>query len=216
MRVAHAQAVPDLQRALGKADGARAGGQPVVVVQQQHRLAALGQVDGQAQAHRAGTHHHHRVAHRGNCVLVGATLVVEAVALDGGAITVVGQRHGISLPAWPTSAGRARPSTRAGRGTGWPRRSSASRRTACSGRRSPSGRRWASAPRRWPCRRRSGPCPAATPAFTLRPHVADEVAGGVQAGLHLGITLQRRAAARHQGLGCRAAMLLSVCGQSWK
>jgi hypothetical protein len=70
--LAHAQPVPDLQRALGKADRARPAGQPVVVVQQQHALAALRQVDRQRQAHRPGTDHHQRVVGRRGGTLVGA------------------------------------------------------------------------------------------------------------------------------------------------
>ena len=73
MRVAAAQAVEDLERALGEADRARAGGQRVVVVEQQHRLAALREVDRQAQAHRAGADDDDRVAHRRRGVLVGAS-----------------------------------------------------------------------------------------------------------------------------------------------
>jgi hypothetical protein len=58
----HAQAVPHLQRALGVADRARADADGVVVVEQQHRQAALRAVQRRGQADGAGADDHHRVA----------------------------------------------------------------------------------------------------------------------------------------------------------
>jgi hypothetical protein len=61
-RIAAAEPVEDLQRALGIAQPARADADGVVVVEQQHALALHRQVDGRGQAHRAGTDHDHRMA----------------------------------------------------------------------------------------------------------------------------------------------------------
>jgi hypothetical protein len=90
-RIAHAKPVPDLERALGEADRARAGRQAVVVVEQQHTLAALREIDRQAQAHRPGADHHDRMAHWRCGVLVGTAAVGELVALDRGAVAGVAQ-----------------------------------------------------------------------------------------------------------------------------
>ena len=158
-RVAHPQPVPDLQGALGKTDGPRPGGQAVVVVEQQHALAALGQVNRQTQTHRAGTHHHHSVACGRSRVLVGRADVGKGMRLNRRAVAIHRQAwagsgsHGVapcfdrwcaksrlSLPVFPTSADRALPSRCAGRGIAWPRHRRGSRQTACSGRRSPNCR----------------------------------------------------------------------------
>ena len=75
--VAAAEPVEDLQRALGEADGARAGRQRAVVVQQHHRHAALRQVDGERQPDRTGAHDHHRAPRGRRCVLIGMAHMVE-------------------------------------------------------------------------------------------------------------------------------------------
>ncbi|MNR04286.1 hypothetical protein D3C85_1202300 [compost metagenome] len=54
----HAQAVPDFQGALGKADGPRSGGQAVVVIQHHHAHALAGKVQRGGQSDRARAHHH--------------------------------------------------------------------------------------------------------------------------------------------------------------
>ena len=51
--LAAAEAVEDLQGALGEADGARAGREPVVVVEQDDRHAVLREVDRRARARPA-------------------------------------------------------------------------------------------------------------------------------------------------------------------
>ena len=60
--LAAAQPVQDLERALGVAQAARAQADGVVVVEQQHRQALLGQVYRRRQPDRACPYHHHRVA----------------------------------------------------------------------------------------------------------------------------------------------------------
>ena len=120
---ATAQPIENVERAFGEADGARAGRQRVVVVEQHHRHTALRQVDGQGQADRAGTDHHHRPAHRrrGRLVRVAGVvehqrLVVDVHALGrSGSVRVHEERAAVSLRASPTSLGRARLSRCAGR-----------------------------------------------------------------------------------------------------
>ncbi|CFE03373.1 Uncharacterised protein [Bordetella pertussis] len=75
--LAHAQAVPDLQRALGEADGARAGRQAVVVIQHHDPQALPRQVQRRGQAHRARAHHDHTVPGRRVALLVGAFRIGE-------------------------------------------------------------------------------------------------------------------------------------------
>ena len=58
---ANAKPVPEFERAFGKADRARPFADPVGVVEQQDRLAALRQVDRKRQPDRPGTHHHDRM-----------------------------------------------------------------------------------------------------------------------------------------------------------
>ena len=70
--LADAQPVPDLQRALGIADRARADADGVVVVEQHHLEAALRQVERRGQPDRAGADHHHRVALRHAAALLVA------------------------------------------------------------------------------------------------------------------------------------------------
>ena len=60
--LADAEPVPVLQRALGKADRARALADPVGVVEQHDRLAALRQIDRKRQPDRSGADHHDRIA----------------------------------------------------------------------------------------------------------------------------------------------------------
>ena len=73
-RPGDAEAVPDLQRALGKADGARALADAVGVVEDYHLVAAHGQIDGDRHAHRPGAHDDDPVTGRGTgcgeCVLI--------------------------------------------------------------------------------------------------------------------------------------------------
>jgi len=57
--LAAAEAVEDLERALGVAHATRPDGYGVVVVEHQHALALLGEVDRSAQANRAGTDDDH-------------------------------------------------------------------------------------------------------------------------------------------------------------
>jgi len=59
-----AEAVEDLQRALGVAHAARADADRLVLVQHQHRQAALRAIERRSQAHRPRTHHHQRHAAR--------------------------------------------------------------------------------------------------------------------------------------------------------
>ena len=98
--VAAAKAVEDFERALGKADGARAGGQLVVVVQQHDRNVLLRQIDGQRQSHRASTHHDHRMPRRRCCRLIGMALVVERellnVQLAFAGVEQIVEFHGLS------------------------------------------------------------------------------------------------------------------------
>ena len=63
-RLADAEAVEDLQRALRPADAARALADAVGVVDEHDRHAAQAEIDGAGQAHRSGADHHHRPAHR--------------------------------------------------------------------------------------------------------------------------------------------------------
>ncbi len=145
--LAHAQAVPDLQRALGKADGARADGELVVVVQHHHTLPALGQVDRQRQAHGARADDHDGVLRGRRAVLVRRAHISKIEGLHLGATGVEGfggnvsgvhifcllQPRRLSLPKPSTFGYRARRSRCAGRGTALPRRRPGSRQTACSG-----------------------------------------------------------------------------------
>ena len=75
--VAAAQAVEDFQRALGKANGAGARRQLVVVVEQHHGDALLRQIDRQRQPHRTRAHHHHRMASGLSCPLIRMARVLE-------------------------------------------------------------------------------------------------------------------------------------------
>ena len=58
--LADAEPVPEFQRALGEADRARALADPVGIVEQHDRLAALRQIDRQRQPHRPGADHDDR------------------------------------------------------------------------------------------------------------------------------------------------------------
>ena len=90
-RVAHAQAVEDVQCALGIAQAARTDADGVVLVQQQHRLAALRSVDGGTQTNRPGTHHHQR--HAAGLRRVDVGRAARGVARPG-----VGLQHGRGPP----------------------------------------------------------------------------------------------------------------------
>ena len=68
--LAAAEAVEDLQGALGEADGAGAGGEPLVVVEQDNGHPALRQVYGCRQPHRPCADHDDRMPHRARRVLV--------------------------------------------------------------------------------------------------------------------------------------------------
>ena len=59
--LADAEPVPELQRAFGKADRARALADPVGIVEQHDGLAALRQIDRERQPDRPGADHHHRM-----------------------------------------------------------------------------------------------------------------------------------------------------------
>ncbi len=59
--LADAEPVPEFERALGKADRARALADPVGVVEQHHGLAALRQIDRERQPDRAGADHDHGI-----------------------------------------------------------------------------------------------------------------------------------------------------------
>ena len=126
-----AESVEDLERALGEANRARAGRQRVFVVEQHDACAALREVDRERQADRPGPDNDNRVASRLDGILVGMARVVEAQRLE---VDGLG-RHDFSFPTRSTSPHPAARSRCAGQGTWSPRRSSASRRTACSGRR---------------------------------------------------------------------------------
>jgi hypothetical protein len=97
--VAAAQAIEHFERALGKADRARAAGEGVVVVQQHHRHLAQREVDGEREADRAGTDDHDRPMGWGRGVLVGVAVVVEAQTLivDHVCLRVLGL---CSFPLW--------------------------------------------------------------------------------------------------------------------
>ena len=88
--LAHAQSIPDLQRTLGKADGARACGQLAVVIEHHHRLAALGQIDGQRQAHGAGTDDDNGVLHRFCRILIRMAHIGNLNGLNVGAAAAQG------------------------------------------------------------------------------------------------------------------------------
>ena len=75
--VAAPEAIEDLERALGKADRPRPGGQGVVVVEQYDRNFALGEVDGQRQSYRPRPDHHRGAPYRPGRGLVGVTGIVE-------------------------------------------------------------------------------------------------------------------------------------------
>ncbi|GBD42437.1 hypothetical protein HRbin39_01830 [bacterium HR39] len=62
--LADAEPVHDLEGVLGPADGARADGDGVVVVHQQHPAAALREVEGEGETDGAGAHHHRLVLGR--------------------------------------------------------------------------------------------------------------------------------------------------------
>jgi hypothetical protein len=71
MRSPTPEPVGHLQRALGKADGARAFRDPVGVVEHHDWDAALGQIDRRRQPDRPGAHDDHRMMHRPGRILVG-------------------------------------------------------------------------------------------------------------------------------------------------
>jgi hypothetical protein len=74
--IAHSQPVGDFQRALGKADGARAFRYPVGVVEDHHGDPAPGQIDGRRQPDRPRADDDHRMMHRRCRILVGAEAVL--------------------------------------------------------------------------------------------------------------------------------------------
>lgn len=121
--VAAAEAVEDLERALGEADRARAGGQRAVVIDEDDRHALLRQIDGRRQADRPGTDHHDRADVGGRArLLLGARRVGKDAGLVIGVhvwlAPVRGGRAGawcrFSLAARPTCPGRAARSRCAG------------------------------------------------------------------------------------------------------
>ena len=75
--LAHAQAVPDFQCALGETDGAGTGRQAEVVVQHHHAYALAGQIECGGQADRAGSHHHDLMARKLAGGLVGVFFIGE-------------------------------------------------------------------------------------------------------------------------------------------
>ena len=102
-RRGHAQAVPDLQRPLGVAHRARAEADGVVVVEQQHRQAALRAVERDAQADGPGADDHQRVALDAAFALRGALPVRElgvGVALGHRALTAPVRPRASSARAW--------------------------------------------------------------------------------------------------------------------
>ena len=76
---ADAEPVPEFQRALGKADRARALADPVGIVEQHHRLAALRQIDRKRQPDRPGADHHHGIFGRigAGPILIGMAAITE-------------------------------------------------------------------------------------------------------------------------------------------
>ncbi len=161
-RLAAAQAVEDLQRALGPADRARADAHRVVVVEHQHRDVVLREVDRRGEADRAGADDDHR--------MMDAVAVLVRRAAVG--VDRVGVRLHRTRPQpferFPHLLVALRGPDPRVADTASPRRRRASRRTAGSGRRSPSGRTSASAPRRSPGRRCAGPCPPPRPPSPRR------------------------------------------------
>ena len=77
--LADAEPVPIFQRALGETDRARTLADPVGVVEQDHRLATLREVDRQRQSDRAGADHDDRMfgdIGRGP-ILIGVAAIAE-------------------------------------------------------------------------------------------------------------------------------------------
>jgi len=122
--LAHAEAVEDLQCLLGPAHGARATADVVVVVDDDDRHLAAGEVQRQRQAHGPGADDDDRMALR-----------LAAALLQALPVGITGQLHGFSSRGPSTSQGRVRPSRCADGRCRRPRRRRGSRRRACSGRR---------------------------------------------------------------------------------
>ena len=77
--LADAEPVPEFERALGEADRPRALADPVGIVEQHDRLAALRQIDRQRQPHRTGADHDDRVFGdvRARPILIGVAAIAE-------------------------------------------------------------------------------------------------------------------------------------------
>lgn len=77
----HAKTVPNFKCALGKTQRTRAEGEPVVVVHNQHGLAALCEVNGCRKADRSCAHDHYGVTARLRRILVGRAHIGELYGL---------------------------------------------------------------------------------------------------------------------------------------
>ena len=73
----NAKPIEDFERALGIADAARSFADPVGIVEQQYRHAALGEVDGRAQPDRARADDDDGMASGGGTILVRAAAIAE-------------------------------------------------------------------------------------------------------------------------------------------
>ncbi len=117
--LAAAEAIENIERALGEADRTRTAGQRAVVIEQYHRHLLLRQVDRRGEADRTGPDHDHR-PYRGPRVrlLLGAAPVGEGAGLVVVACLSRGFLscgfHVVSLrPSRPLSRGLRRPACRA-------------------------------------------------------------------------------------------------------
>jgi hypothetical protein len=89
--IGDAEPIPEFEGTLGKTDRTRPFADPIGIVEQNHGLAALRQINRERQADRAGPDHHHGVFGRVGCgaILVGMASIAE---LDFGLL-----RHAFTL-----------------------------------------------------------------------------------------------------------------------
>src|SRR5258707_1175513 len=79
---ADAESIPELERAFGKTDRARALADPVGIIKQHDGLAALRQIDRERQSDRPGADHHHGMFSRVSTapVLIGVAAITELIS----------------------------------------------------------------------------------------------------------------------------------------